>query len=96
MERDKVIELGVNAGIFENDGCGVFVSSGDVGEMLAFAALVEKETLERAAKVCDALHEDAKSEFTLSNKPENREFWHGAKDQMLTAGCEIRKLKDNP
>lgn len=99
MERDKVIELGMNAGIFEQDGCGVFVCSGDVGEILKFAALVEKETLERAAKVCDHCADISAASYAHAREVRDD-------DAAIEISCEraaysdsakrIRNLKDNP
>lgn len=101
MEREKVIELAEKAGfkypkeITENPEWSTYADRMH-SRLQEFALLVELETLERAGHVCDLLVSDAASEYALASKPEVKEYWSGAKDQMLRAGGMVRKLKGNP
>ena len=54
MTRDEIIEMAFEAGVVERDGCGLFVCSTEVSELVEFAALVAAKEREACAQVCDS------------------------------------------
>lgn len=55
MTENEIIEMAVQAGVVERDGCGLFVCSTEVSELVEFAALVAAKEREACAAACDAL-----------------------------------------
>ena len=58
----ELLELAREAGIVEHDGCGFFVCSAEVPEIVRFAAMVVEKAAaaerEACALVCDEMHEE--------------------------------------
>ena len=54
MSRDDFLDAAIEAGVVARDGCGYFVCSDDVDEILNLAALVAAREREACAQV--ALH----------------------------------------
>ena len=83
MERDKLKQLALHSGFDVVGVQGFIVATGLEGtqdhKLRSLIALVEKETLERAAKVCD----DA-SEFAITSAQES---------SFIYCATKIRNLK---
>ena len=110
MEREKVIELAIKADDgFQLDPDDMYESLIGIDAVIRFARLVEQETLERAAKVCDS-HLDFKEQEKADDAAwkSNKEsidvqiarFRHASDVRLYNCGIEkciesIRDLKGN-
>ncbi len=54
MSRDDFLDAAIEAGVVARDGCGYFVCSDDVDEILNLAALVAAREREACARVCES------------------------------------------
>lgn len=54
MSRDDFLDAAIEAGVVARDGCGYFVCSDDVDEILNLAALVAAAEREACAQVCES------------------------------------------
>lgn len=75
MSDKELLELARQAGVIEHDGCGFFVCSAEVSEIVRFAAMAA--AAEREA--CAAL---------IEGMTERRRWIHGGINGQATKPCE--------
>lgn len=95
MTQDRIIELASEAG-FEQNSLGMTYTSGSLSALLErFAHLVRAQTLEEAAKVCDA--RATKNELACHDADEDEATsLRSAAWQISVCASAIRALKGQP